>query len=260
MKCPYCLSDVDNAASVCRVCTKDLYLLAPLAKRIEELEERLNQVSDRERLEQRILELEQALHVQEQRVLESRSIWSSLLDIVLFVVMPLTLLVGAHALITVVYDASLVYLRIVSILLPLPFAYFLFAARQRILTPWFMASAMLAACSVIGMSGVTHVVDGTPLMPQNALEWREFIEYAMSITFSFLTGMLLGGMAYIRRHQHRLKVNPLVRVVVNIFAEGKLSPEAINSLMKSLTDYGSTIVALGTTAVSIYTGLKAVLT
>lgn len=259
MKCPYCLSEVDNAASVCRVCTKDLYLLAPLAKRIEELEERIREVSDREILEQRILELEQALHIQEQRVLEKRTIWSSLLDIVLFVVVPLTLLVGAHALITVIYDASLIYLRIVSILLPLPFAYFLFASRQRALMPWFMASGILAACSVIGMSGVTHVVDGTPVMPQTTLEWREFVEYAVSITFSFLTGMLLGGMTYIRRHQHRLKVNPLVKIFVNIFAEGKLSPEAVNQLMKSLTDYGSTVVALGTTAVSIYTGLKAVL-
>ena len=47
--------------------------------------------------------------------------------------------------------------------------------------------------------------------------------------------------------------------MVNIFADGKLSPQTMHELMKKVNDYGSTIVALGTTAVSIYTGLKAVI-
>ena len=125
--------------------------------------------------------------------------------------------------------------------------------------PWFLAAAALAMLSVIGMSWVTSLVDKTSVMPQSSIEWREFVEYAASITFSFLTGMLLGGMAYIRRHQRRLAINPFVKIMVNIFADGKLSPQTMHELMKKVNDYGSTIVALGTTAVSIYTGLKAVI-
>jgi hypothetical protein len=38
--------------------------------------------------------------------------------------------------------------------------------------------------------------------------------------------------------------------------EKKSAPEQLSDLIKKLTDYGSTAVALGTTALSMYTGLK----
>ena len=30
MQCPYCTSDINDAAVVCPVCTRDLYLIKPL--------------------------------------------------------------------------------------------------------------------------------------------------------------------------------------------------------------------------------------
>ena len=61
MKCPYCLSDIDSDAYVCKVCTKDLYLFKPLIQKVSDLEEKLSNVSDREILESRISELEEEL-------------------------------------------------------------------------------------------------------------------------------------------------------------------------------------------------------
>ena len=38
MKCPYCISAIDDAASACPHCTRDLTLLRPLLLKIETLE------------------------------------------------------------------------------------------------------------------------------------------------------------------------------------------------------------------------------
>ena len=53
------------------------------------------------------------------------------------------------------------------------------------------------------MSAITSLVDKTPVMPQSMIEWKEFIEYSLSITFSFLTGILLGTISFFK--QSKLK-------------------------------------------------------
>ena len=70
-------------------------------------------------------------------------------------------------------------------ILPLPFGYFLFKDHKHPVFPWFMGVGFLAIASVIGMSGITSLVDRTPIFPQNAFEWREVLEYSASIAFSF---------------------------------------------------------------------------
>jgi hypothetical protein len=44
---------------------------------------------------------------------------------------------------------------------------------------------------VFGMLAVVSHVDGTPIVPASFREWRETIEYGLSIALSFLTGNLL---------------------------------------------------------------------
>lgn len=259
MKCPYCLSEVDDNASVCKVCTKDLYLLAPLVKKIESLETQLRDVSDRQVLEERITELEVLIAHSVEKSSSERGHFALVLDILIFFVVPLLLLIGAHAVITVVYDAKLLYLRVVSILLPFAFAYVLFSSHKRSLVPWFLAALSLAVLSVLGMSWVTSLVDHTPVMPQSTIEWKDLIEYSTSISFSFLTGMLVGGIVYFKRHRRKAASNPFIKLLIKSLTDGKLSPQTIHEIMEKLNNYGSTVVAAGTTALSIYTGLKAVL-
>ena len=167
------------------------------------------------------------------------------------------LLIG-HALITVVYDLPLLYLRLVSIALPLPFGFALFKSHRRTLFVWLLAVVVLAMAAVLGMSGITALVDQTPIWPQNTLEWKEFLEYGSSISLSFLTGMLIGTLLYMQKHKPK-KVNPLLKAVVSLFRDEKISPEAMIQTIQKLEGLGGSLIALGTTAMSIYTGLKAVL-
>lgn len=261
MNCPYCLSEVEEEAMVCKVCTRDLYLFKPMMAKVADLEKQLSEIPNQEAYEKRIAELELMLDESEQKLSEPKSPLSWTLDIALYLVMPVLLLVLAHWLVAVVYDTKMIYLRIISMVLPLPFAYFLFRGRQHRLFPWFIGAAFLSVTSVIGMSWVTSMVDHSPVFPQSLAEWREVFEYAASIAFSFLTGMLLGGVAYASKQRHRraARISPFMKAVAAGLEDGRISPSSIHSIMKTLQEYGGTIVALGTTALSIYTGLKGII-
>lgn len=258
MRCPCCLSEIDDEALVCKVCKRDLYLFKPLLAQIASLQAQLTAQPEREALEQRVRELENQLeHTRERLHPPQATPVAFLQSLAVFILLPLALLLLGHWLITVVLDTQLLYLRLISIILPLPFGFFLFSRHRRSVAPWFVATAFLAIASVIGMSWITSLVDGTPVLPQNAFEWREYLEYAASISFSFLTGMLLGGLLQPRK-QGPLSKDPksLLQSIVGRLLGSNLTPQQLASLVKKLEEYGSSLVAVGTTAVSIYTGLK----
>jgi hypothetical protein len=258
MNCPYCLSEVSEEAYVCKTCSRDLYLFKPMMAKIASLEGQLATAPNQDVNELRIAELENLLEEQNHQ-LETRSFFTWIFDIALYLIVPLLLLLLSHWLITVVYDTKMIYLRIISMVLPLPFAYFLFKGHAHKLFPWFVGVVFLAISSVIGMSWITSLVDRSPVFPQNLFEWKELLEYSASIAFSFLTGMLLGGVAYASKQ--RLRKEGLVHLLAKV-AAGNLgrgsSVQNVHGLMKMLQEYGGTVVALGTTAVSIYTGLKGI--
>ena len=256
MQCPYCLSEVSKDAFVCKACARDIYMFKELLVKIDELEAVIKNQLDPAADTDRIATLETIVDEPVRKVGFLRCIS----DIALFIVLPLALLLIAHALITVVYDTKMVYLRIISMTLPFVFGYFLFRSVRRALFPWFVGVLFLAIASVIGMSGMTSLVDGAPIWPESLFEWREVLEYSTSIAFSFLTGMLLGHVTYISTHQRRSGAsNPLMTLLLTKMSQGTLSPDALHTLIKKINEYGTTIVALATTGITIYTGLKHVL-
>lgn len=258
MKCVYCLSAVDDQANVCKVCTRDLYLFRPLLEKVKELEAKLAEHQDPVELQVRVEELEGLLAAERARMDEKEATpWRLMADVGQFIFIPLALLLLAHALIVVVYDINMLYLRVASVALPLPFAFFLFKTKKYSLFGWFIATAFLAASSVIGMSAITGWVDHTPILPQSMIEWREFLEYAASITLSFLTGMLLGGVAYHRAHRVVKKKDGLfLSAIVSRFSKENISKGDMHEKIQKIEEIGGSLIAAGTTAMSIYTGLK----
>ena len=260
MNCPYCLSEVSEEAHVCKTCSRDLYLFKPMMAKVAELEAKMTAIPSSEAYVLRIAELEEMLDEQNQK-LEQRSLLNWVSDIAFYILVPLLLLLLAHWLITVVYDAKMIYLRLISMALPLPFAYFLFKSRAHKILPWFVGVIFLAIASVIGMSWITSLVDKTPVWPQNLFEWKEVLEYSASIAFSFLTGMLLGGVTYAAKQRHRKAglLQSMVKIESLNLSGDSVSLKNVHGQMKKLQEYGGTVVALGTTAVSIFTGLRGII-
>ena len=111
-------------------------------------------------------------------------------QVVLFL-SPLLLLLIAHGIIIILYDANPWILRIASMLIPLPFGAVSWARGNRHLLFSLVFALGLAISAVLGMSAITGMVDGAPVLPQDLREWREILEFAASISFSFLTGLLV---------------------------------------------------------------------
>ncbi|MFZ9297112.1 MAG: hypothetical protein ACO24Y_02175 [Hylemonella sp.] len=260
MRCPYCQSDIDDEALVCKICKRDIYLFKPLLAKIAALEEQVQGLSEHEADKARIRQLESQLaDVREQLFKPPVGAPGIALALATYILLPLGLLLLAHAIITIVLDTNLLYLRVISIALPLPFGLMLMRRAQRSILLWFVGTMILAVASVIGMSWITSLVDQTPVLPKDAFEWREYLEYAASISLSFLTGMLIGSVSYARAHRLPAKTGgrgSLAQTMLSRVLGANLSPAQINEIMKKLNDYGSSAVALGTTALSIYTGLK----
>lgn len=238
MQCPYCTSQIDDAAVVCPQCTRDLYLLKPLYARIAELEAQL--ASHPAEAEQPLVEPEPP----------PPPLPLGVAGYLGCGLVPLLLLLGAHALLVMTYDVNTLYLRIASLLLPLPFGWWLMHRYRG--TRFGLATAAgfgIGVLAVLGMSTVVGVIDQVNILPANLREWREFLEYAASIGFSYLTGLLLG------RHAPVVD-RSLVKQIAQAASKGKEGAKKAHEIADRLEGAWKTATALGTTALSAYTGLK----
>lgn len=249
MPCPYCISNIPDDALVCPVCRRDLYVVRQLQARVVELQAQLAAASDASAGASAALpEVEAPAPLEsipEPPVRKPGSLQQALL----FWLAPLLLLVTVHWLMIFIYDAKVLYLRLFALIVPLPFG-FLFAQAARIGFVWGLLPAFLmAVAAVLAMSGVTAWIDQVPLLPQNTIEFREFIEFAASIGFSFVTGLWL--QAWLLRRAEAAQAAE----------QRRRFPELGQKMTESLTrlnDAGSAVVAFVTTAFSIYTGLKVI--
>ncbi len=259
MQCPYCLSELAAEVLVCPHCTRELYLVRTLQQTINALELKLKDLPEIEKLQARLNTLESGGTPVASDLSIGNPAVSRLADWAIYWLAPLLLLLVSHALITVAYDFNTLVLRIVSLLLPLPFAFALMQHRRSFWL-WLCAAAMMSMLAVIGMSGITSLVDHTPLMPQNARELREFIEYAASIGFSFATGMIIGNLRRMRREAaEQERIDALAARLVTVLSSGKHGAEKIYTTLTKLREIIVSLTAVATTAVATYAGLKGIM-
>jgi hypothetical protein len=185
--------------------------------------------------------------------------------VALYVVTPTILLVVAHIVVTIILNVSPLYLRLASVIIPVPFGFATYPIHKIGFRGACILGTTAAALSVMCMLVVTGVNDSVPILPASRGEWREVFEYGTSIALALGSGNLLGLMAF--------QVLPLIlsqggrpnavafriaRLLGQHVGEEQLRRRA--RLIQDLLRTAGPLAGVAITAVgSVYAGLKGVI-
>lgn len=256
MQCPYCISSVDEDALACPYCARDLHLVKHLLERIEDLERRLEEAG---------VSYGGGLDAGEPpgTQMEIEDDWQAPLpryatSLLLTLLPALALLVAAHGILLFLFDINPLYLRITSVLIPMPFGFALFRKAPGRLWLSALAGFAMACGAVWGMLTVTAVIDQVPVLPQDAREAREVLEYSTSIGLAFLTGLVL-SLAVYRQKSGPQKAGLLVKLLALLFAKDTKGQTGVERMHKQLQPIISILTPVVTALASLYAGIKVLL-
>jgi hypothetical protein len=253
MECPFCVETIKDESLVCRNCARDLTLVRPY---IFEIQEMITEVDALQR------DLSRARN---RLAMIDRPVRFLLVNASAFVVLPTMLLISAHYLVTFEFDLSPIYLRVASVLIPLPFGFALAVVKNIGFRGTMAIGFTSAALSISSMLAVTSLVDNVNFVPSNWWEWRETLEYGTSIALAFGAGNILATTLFRvlpTAITAKGKPNPVAYRVACMLGQ-HVGQEALRRRARLLQEIVRTVLPLigfiATASGSIYTGLKSVI-
>jgi hypothetical protein len=251
MECPFCAEHFNDTALVCKSCKRDLRLVLPV------IEENLALIRQAGELQ---------LHVSRLRAAEERSaapfrFWATHAGI--YLIAPMLLLLAVHYLVTVRFNVPLIYLRLGTLAVPLPFGFALLWLSHHGFRWSLVYGATVGVVSVTGMLTIIAYTDHVPILPENFREWREAAEYAASIMLAYATGNVLGALAQ-RIVPRTLDASGAPSPAIIKLARalgGHASEQALRRRAQKISDnlgtIGTALGVLGTAGASLFAGLRA---
>ena len=253
MDCPFCAETVNDEALACKHCSRDLRVVRPTLLEINELVEELDKLrQDLDRVSARL----------ERQKNPARYLATHL---VLYVLIPSSLLVITHILVTIVFNLSQLPLRLASVAIPLLFGFAAHVLHKVSMNGALILGFLAASASIQAMLTVTALHDHVPILPDTWIEWRDIFEYGASILLAFVSGNILGVLIFqVMPHLLRQGGKPntvafkIARLLGQHVGDEHLRRRA--RLIQNLMQTAGPLIGLAATAIgSIYAGLKGVL-
>lgn len=260
MLCPFCAEEVKDEAIVCKHCTRDISVPKPILKKNEELEKKVWELqTELDAIKGKLGYHETESAIREKVHDSGLSGW--VVYISTLVVLPILLLLAAHYVMTVRLDVNVLYLRIVSMLIPLPFGFAIFWKYRSAFQAPVLIGAVVGIVAVFGMLTVIGIVDHVPIVPRDQREWQEAFEYALSIMLAMVTGYMLARIAN-RYFRSGTKSSGIVNTIAREIATlmGPVGNEqSLKDRIASIEQMLNSGVTVATTLGSIYAGVKGIL-
>jgi len=243
MRCPFCAEDVKDEAVLCHYCRADLTMARWVADALRTRDEDIAALKrDLVALQNPAPAPEAAPH----RWGISHAPIAVLLAVAFLV--PFIGLLVAHYIIVMALDWPVIVLRIVSIAVPLLFA-MLTPGLMRLGAAGLMALAIcLGVISVLAMSAVVAARAHIPVLPSYPQEWREDIEYAISIALALLTGALV--------HHAFVELRHVTRQISN----AEIEPGDLRKRIARVFPHAELISTIFSVAMPVITGVAAIYT
>jgi hypothetical protein len=254
MQCPFCTETIKDESVVCKNCSRDLRIVRPVIAEIEQIVLELDVLQrDLDRVNARI-----------ERIASPVRYYA--VQSIAYVLIPAILLVAAHIVVTIILNVTPLYLRLASVVIPLPFGLLIYPHRKVRLGGAVLIGFLTAALAVICMLTVTGINDKVPIVPASWLEWREVMEYSASIALAYVTGNILGFLIFTvlpkTMTQGRGKPSPFAYKAAGLLGrhvgEEHLRRRA-RTIQDLITAAGPMLGVAGTAAGSLYAGLKGVI-